>query len=90
MNRASNMIAKWYQKLIIAGPPNHWCMMPARPTASVGAPPVRETTECSPTCWATLVSWSGVRCTPVSPRLLTNATAPSTVPPVAAREEFIA
>jgi hypothetical protein len=61
-----------------------------RPTASVGAPPVRETTDSSPTFWASWVSMSGVRFTPDRPRLFTNATAPSTVPPVAAAEEFMA
>ncbi len=49
MNSASNMMAKWYQKLIMAVPPMNCCMMWARPTARVGAPPVRETMLSSPT-----------------------------------------
>ena len=49
MNSASNMIAKWYQKLIRPVPPMSCCMMCASPTASVGAPPVRETIDSSPT-----------------------------------------
>ena len=60
------------------------------PTARVGAPPVRETTDSSPTFWASVVSMSGVKWTPVRPSWLTKATAPSTVPPVTAAEEFIA
>jgi hypothetical protein len=90
MNSASNMMAKWYQKAIRPIPPIRLCMIWARPTARVGAPPVRETTDSSPTLAASWVSMSGVRFTPASPRLLTKATAPSTVPPVAAAEEFIA
>ena len=65
-------------------------MMLARPSASVGAPPVRDTIDSSPTAAAVEASMSGVRLTPVSPSEFTNATAPSMVPPVAATDEFIA
>ncbi len=46
MNRASNMIAKWYQKAFSESPvaPEKICDMP---TASVGAPPVRAISVCS-------------------------------------------
>ena len=53
MNSASNMMAKWYQKPIIALPPPTLCKMCDMDTARVGAPPVRETTEGSPTSLAT-------------------------------------
>ena len=48
MNRASNMIAKWYQKARRPSPvaPEKICDMPM---ASVGAPPVRATSVCSST-----------------------------------------
>ena len=46
MNRASNMIAKWYQKAFSASP-----VAPEKisdiPMASVGAPPVRATSDSS-------------------------------------------
>ena len=90
MNSASNMIAKWYQNAIMPGPPMRRCMMPARPTARVGAPPVRETIDSSPTSFAVCVRVAGSRFTPMSPREFTNCAAPSTVPPVAAAEEFMA
>ncbi len=90
MNRASNMIAKWYQKLIMEAPPSHWCMMCDSPSARVGAPPVREMMVSSPTASAVPCSSSGVTCTPERPSEFTNAAAPSTVPMVAAGEEFIA
>ena len=41
MNRASNMIAKWYQNALRASPPNAPEKMVDMPTARVGAPPVR-------------------------------------------------
>ena len=90
MNRASNMMAKWYQKLIMAVPPMNCCMMWARPTARVGAPPVRETMLSSPTLAAVSASMFGLMFTPDSPRLLTQAAAVSTVPPVSAAGAFIA
>ena len=49
MNSASNMIAKWYQNAISPEPPMSCCMMCASPNARVGAPPVRETIDSSPT-----------------------------------------
>ena len=66
------------------------CMMCASPTARVGAPPVRETIDSSPTSRAVCASTSGVMFTPARPSWLTNAAAVSTVPPVAAAEAFIA
>ena len=41
MKSASNMMAKWYQKPITAGPPPLRAKMCAMPRASEGAPPVR-------------------------------------------------
>src|SRR5688500_6746589 len=90
MNSASNMMAKWYQNAIIAVPPMNCCMMWARPTASVGAPPVRRTMLSSPTLAAVCDRISGVRFTPDSPRLFTQVAAVSTVPPVKAAGEFMA
>ena len=51
IKRASNMIAKWYQKAMPAwpSPPNDRAKIWAMPTAKVGAPPVRPIMECSPT-----------------------------------------
>jgi len=60
MNRASNRMAKWYQKAIIALPPRKLEKMCAMPTASVGAPPARDRMLCSPTSIAVWVSTSGV------------------------------
>ena len=90
MNSASNMIAKWYQKPMRASPPISWPMMIESPTASVGAPPVRETTVSSPTRFASAVSCSGVTSTPARPRLITQAAAVSGVPPVSAAGAFMA
>ena len=55
MNSASNMIAKWYQNALSASPPNTWCSTSDMPNASVGAPPVRETIDSSPTLGGGLV-----------------------------------
>ena len=49
MNSASNMIAKWYQNALRPSPPKTWCSTSDMPNASVGAPPVRETIDSSPT-----------------------------------------
>ena len=49
MNSASNMIAKWYQNAASPVPPNTELSTCDMPNASVGAPPVRETTDSSPT-----------------------------------------
>src|SRR5215470_9609190 len=52
MNSASNRIAKWYQIPISVGPPRKDDRMLAMPTASVGAPPVRDMIVVSPTSFA--------------------------------------
>ena len=49
MNSASNRMMKWYQMPIIALPPRKLDRMLAMPTASVGAPPVRDRMLFSPT-----------------------------------------
>ena len=49
MNRASNMIAKWYQKAFSALPPTTPEKILDIPMASVGAPPVRATSVSSST-----------------------------------------
>ena len=70
MNSASNMIAKWYQNALSPLPPNTestWAI----PKASVGAPPVRETIDSSPTLFAASVISAGVIGGPDSPSLLT-------------------
>ena len=74
----------------IAGPPTRWLKISDIATASVGAPPVRETTDSSPTAWAVDSSMAGSTSTPVRPSEFTNAAAPSTVPCVTAAEEFMA
>ena len=56
MNNASNRMAKWYQMAVSAWPPNRLDRICAMPTASVGAPPVRDRIVISPTSWATCVS----------------------------------
>src|SRR5712692_8144518 len=45
---ASNMIAKWYQSATTALPPSEPAKICAIPTASEGAPPVRENSDVSP------------------------------------------
>ena len=64
MNSASNRMAKWYQKAIMALPPMTWCRISAMPTASVGAPPARARMVFSPTSLAACVSISGVTTKP--------------------------
>ena len=49
MNSASNRMAKWYQMPISSLPPIMPDRMLAMPTASVGAPPVRDMMLVSPT-----------------------------------------
>ncbi len=49
MNNASNKIAKWYQNAIIERLLKISEMICAIPIAKVGAPPVRERIELSPT-----------------------------------------
>ena len=86
MNSASNMIAKWYQKACRL-PPNAWWKTCERPKARVGAPPVRDTSVDSSIDAAAAVRSPGVI---VNPSWLTNAAAPSGVPPVAPAGAFIA
>src|SRR5215208_3500964 len=84
MNRASNMMAKWYQNACRAAPKTP--VTPAKiadiPTASVGAPPVRPTMESSPTALAVLWSVSGLT---ENPKPLTAWEAGWTVSPRSAR-----
>ncbi|MDF2829507.1 MAG: hypothetical protein K0R01_2790 [Mycobacterium sp.] len=71
MNNASNMIAKWYQNALSASPPNTWCRTSDMPKASVGAPPVRETMDSSPTLSAAASISAPVIGGPDRPRPLT-------------------
>ena len=71
MNNASNMIAKWYQNAFSDAPPKTWCRISDMPNARVGAPPVRETTDSSPTLLAASVISAPVIGVPESPSLLT-------------------
>src|ERR1019366_5809181 len=59
MNSASKRMAKWYQSPIQTRPPNMPDRMCAIPTASVGAPPVRDSSVFSPTSWAIWLIMSG-------------------------------
>src|ERR1700761_4123333 len=67
VNSASNMIAKWYQNALRLAPPNASFNTSAIPTASVGAPPVRDTIDFSPTPAAAALSWSAVAGAPDRP-----------------------
>lgn len=58
MNRASNMMAKWYQNAIESSPPMYDLRKLAMPMAKVVAPPVRETMLSSPTSCAAWVNAS--------------------------------
>lgn len=87
MNSASNRMAKWYQKAIIARLLNTSLMMCAMPTAKVGAPPARDRMEFSPTSLAISASVSGVT---IKPQLLMTCEAFSTVVPISAAGEFMA
>jgi hypothetical protein len=87
MNRASNMIAKWYQKAFSAFPPITPEKISDIPTASVGAPPVRATSVSSSTEFAADWSWSGLM---VKPRSLTALEADWTVSPTTPAGAFIA
>ena len=71
MNSASNMIAKWYQNALSPAPPNTWCSISDMPNASVGAPPVRDTIDCSPTLVAAWLICSAVAGVPDKPSPLT-------------------
>jgi hypothetical protein len=86
MNSASNMIAKWYQNACRFPPKAVW-KISEMPTASVGAPPVREIRLGSWTAAeAAARSWAEVE----KPRPLMKAAAVSGVPPVAPAGAFIA
>jgi len=87
MNRASNRIAKWYQKPIRALPPMTFDRICAMPTASVGAPPVRDSTVFSPTSCASCVRASGVI---TKPQLEIFWAASAAVDPITAAGLFIA
>ncbi len=90
MNNASNMIAKWYQNALRLSPPNTWCSTSDMPKARVGAPPVRDTIECSPTpSAAAVISWAVIGW-PDRPRPLTYSAAVCAVVPVAAVGALIA
>ena len=49
MNSASNMMAKWYHSAMAVLPPSTFEKSCAMPTARLGAPPVRDSSESSPT-----------------------------------------
>src|ERR687893_299300 len=88
-DRASNIMAKWYQKACRAAP--KMPVTPAKiadiPTASVGAPPVRPMMESSPTALAVLWSVWGLT---ENPKPLTAWQADWTVSPRSAGVAFIA
>lgn len=65
------MIAKWYQNDFSASPPNRSLSTLDIPNARVGAPPVREMIESSPTSAAAWEMASGVISGAPSPRPLT-------------------
>jgi hypothetical protein len=71
MNNASNMIAKWYQNALSPTPPSTSLSTCDMPMASVGAPPVREMIDSSPTSAAAWLNRFALTSAPCSPRLLT-------------------
>src|SRR5215211_3713802 len=89
MNRASNIMAKWYQNACRAAPKTP--VTPAKiadiPTASVGAPPVLPIMELSPTALAVFVSVCG---STENPKPFTAWEADWTVSPRSAGLAFIA
>src|SRR6266478_1912713 len=87
MNSASNRMAKWYQIPMSALPPRNPDRMVAMPTASVGAPPVRDMSVVSPTSCAIWVSMSGVT---AKPQAEITWAAWSAVVPISAAELFMA
>ena len=87
MNSASNRMAKWYQMPISALPPRKLEKIVAMPTASVGAPPVRDRMLVSPTSCAVCVSMSGVT---VNPQEVTTSAACAAVVPMSPAALFIA
>ncbi len=89
MNRASNMMAKWYQNAFMPAPPKMLARISDMPNARVGAPPVREITDASPTPSAASWIWAALRSLPGSPMELTQVAADSGVPPVSASGAFM-
>src|SRR6516225_2240192 len=87
MKSASKRIAKWYQIAMSALPPRTLEKMVAMPTASVGAPPVRDRMLVSPTSRAAWVSMSGVT---VNPQDVTTSAACAAVVPISPAPLFIA
>ena len=87
VDTASNRMAKWYQNAMVAAPPINWDRMCAMPTARVGAPPVRDRIEPSPTSLAICVSASGVT---TKPHWLITVAALSGVVPIRAAGLFMA
>ena len=88
MNSASNRIAKWYQNAIIALPPNSLRRICAMPTASVGAPPVRDRMVVSPMSFAVCVEHLGRD--REAPAARSPAPPRSAVVPISAAGAFIA
>jgi hypothetical protein len=80
------MIAKWYQNAS-RPPPNASVKTCEMPRASVGAPPVRDTSVSSSMACAAAVRSPGLS---VNPRPLTNSAAVPGSPPVAPAGELIA
>src|SRR5664280_1471120 len=78
MNRASNMIAKWYQNAA-RPPPNALVKTSEIPKARVGAPPVREISVISWTDLAAAARSAGLI---VNPRVRMNSEAAPGWPPV--------
>ncbi len=86
MNSASNMIAKWYHSAR-PGPVKTPPSTLAIPTARLGAPPVRESSETSPICFASACICSGVT---MKPHSAIFAAADCAVPPRTPAPTFIA
>ncbi|SLH01641.1 Uncharacterised protein [Mycobacteroides abscessus subsp. abscessus] len=89
MNSASNMIAKWYQNDFMLSPPRKRWNTSEMPTARVGAPPVREMMEFSPTSAAAPAKVSAVAGGPDRPSELVYWAAFSGVPPVSPSGAFM-
>ena len=87
INKASNMMAKWYQNACSAVPPMTLEKIWLIPTASVGAPPVLPMMLSSPTAAAVLVS---VCASTENPKPLTAWAADWAVSPRRAGLAFIA
>ena len=89
MNNASNMMAKWYHSDIAASPPSAREKRWAIPTARLGAPPVRESSEFSPT-WRARVSRSAAEMVLNNAHPLIVSAALIAVVPITAAGELIA